>query len=140
MFEKGESGNPSGRPPGIRDKRTAMRDLLLPHAPELVAKAVEMAKAGDATALRICIDRLIPPAKPKDDPVTLPGMAESLADNSRVVVRALADGELAPDEAATILQALASQVRIIAADEIEKRIAALEQAMESANGKLPSPA
>lgn len=128
QFEKGESGNPSGRPPGIRDKRTAMRDLLLPHAPELVAKVVEMAKAGDATALRICLDRLIPPAKAKDDPVTLPGIADSIGDNTRVVVKALAEGELTPDEALTILQAMASQTRIIEADEIEKRIAALEQA------------
>jgi len=103
-----------------------MRDLLLLHAPELVAKVVEMAKAGDATALRICLDRLIPPAKAKDDPVTLRGMAESLANNTRVVVKALADGELTPEEAATILQAPASQARIIEADEIEKRIAALE--------------
>ena len=62
-YEKGQSGNPSGRPPGIRDKRTALRALLEPHAPALIAKAVEMAKAGDATALRICLDRLIPPAK-----------------------------------------------------------------------------
>jgi hypothetical protein len=94
-----------------------------------------MAKAGDATALRICIDRLIPPAKPKDDPVTLPGMSGSLADNTRVVVAALADGELSPDEAATVLQALASQVRIIEASEIEERITALEQ---SVRGKEPS--
>jgi Family of unknown function (DUF5681) len=128
MFEKGQSGNPAGRPPGIRDKRTAMRDLLLPHAPELVAKAVEMAKNGDAAALRICLDRLIPPAKARDDPVSLPTLTDSLADNSRVVIKALGEGELTPDEAATVLQSLASQVRIIEADEIEKRLAALEQA------------
>ena len=132
LFEKGESGNPSGRPPGIRDKRTAMRDLLLPNAPELVAKAVEMAKAGDATALRICLDRLIPPAKARDDPVTLPRMDSSQADNARVVVKALAEGEITPEEAVTILQALTSQVRIIEADEIDKRIAAPEQAMDLA--------
>ncbi len=127
-FEKGESGNPDGRPRGIRDKRTAMRDLLIPHAPELVAKVVEMAKEGDAAALRICLDRLIPPAKAKDDPVSLPGLTESLADNSRAVIKALAAGDLTPEEASSILQSLASQVRIIEADEIEKRLAALEQA------------
>ena len=44
QWEKGESGNPAGRPAGIKDKRTAMRELLLPHAEELVAKVVEMAK------------------------------------------------------------------------------------------------
>lgn len=125
-FEKGQSGNPSGRPPGIRDRRSAMRALLEAHAPELIAKAVEMAKAGDATALRICLDRLIPAAKAKDDPVSLPDMSDSLADNSRVIMRLLAESELTPEEASSILQALASQVRVIEATEVEQRIAALE--------------
>jgi thioredoxin-like negative regulator of GroEL len=40
----------------------------------------------------------------------------------------LAAGELAPDEASSILQAMAAQVRDIEATEIEQRIAALEQA------------
>ncbi len=128
MFEKGQSGNPAGRPRGIRDKRMEMRDLLLPDAPELVAKVVEMAKGGDVAALRICLDRLIPPAKAKDDPVSLPAFNDSLADNARAAIKALSEGELTPEEAATVLQALASQVRIIEADEIEKRLAALEQA------------
>lgn len=127
-FEPGQSGNPSGRPRGIRDKRIEMRDLLVPHAPDLVAKAVEMAKAGDAAALRICLDRLIPPANAKDDPVSLPSMEGSMADSSRIVIKALADGDLTPEEAGIILQALASQARIIEADEIEKRLTALEQA------------
>ena len=133
LFEKGQSGNPEGRPKGIRDKRTAMRDLLIPHASDLVAKAVEMALAGDAAALRICIDRLIPAAKSMDDPVILPEIGDSLADNSRIVVKALAAGELTPEQASTVLQALASQVRIIEASEIEKRIAALEQAAAKRN-------
>src|SRR5262245_5811090 len=98
-FEKGESGNPAGRPPGIRDKRVAMRDLLIPHAEALVAKVVEMAKAGDSTALRICIDRLIPPVKAKDDPIRLPSLANSLADSGRVILEALADERVTPEEA-----------------------------------------
>jgi hypothetical protein len=57
-----QSGNPTGCRPGIKDKRTARR-LLEPHAEEFVAKVVEMAKAGYATAQRICTDRLMPPAK-----------------------------------------------------------------------------
>ena len=80
------------------------------------------------TALRICIDRLIPPVKAKDDPITLQGLTDSASDNSRIVVRALAAGELTPEEAGSILQALSSQVRIIEADDIERRLAALEQA------------
>ena len=125
-WEKGESGNPAGRPLGIRDKRSAMRDLLVPHAEQLVSKAVELALAGDPTALRICIDRLIPPAKAKGDPVVLPAPSNSLAENGRNVIRALAHGTLSPEEAAEILRALAAQARILEIDEIEKRVAALE--------------
>lgn len=130
-FEKGQSGNPAGRPPGIRDKRAAMRDLLVPHAEELVAKAVELALSGDSTALRICIDRLIPPAKAKDDPVTLPALSDSLADNGRLVIQALAESKLTPEEAGAIMQAMATQARIVEIDEIEKRVTALEQAGKS---------
>ena len=89
-FQTGQSGNPAGRPQGIRDKRTAMRELLMPHAEALVAKVVETALEGDSTALRICIDRLIPAAKAKDDPVSLPPLLGSLADKGRIVIDALA--------------------------------------------------
>jgi hypothetical protein len=129
-FQPGQSGNPDGRPPGIRDKRTAMRALLEPHAEALVAKAVERALAGDSTALRICIDRLIPAAKAKDDPVSLPTLTGSLADQGRIVIEALAQEHLSPEDAATILQALATQTRIVEADEIEARLTALEEAMK----------
>src|SRR5215813_8515120 len=111
-FQPGQSGNPSGRPPGIRDKRTAMQALLEPHAEALVTKVVELALAGDGAALRICIDRLIPAAKAKDDPVSLPTLTGSLADQGRIVIEALAQEKLSPEEAATILQALATQARI----------------------------
>jgi hypothetical protein len=130
-FEKGQSGNPAGRPVGIRDKRAAMRDLLVPHAEELVAKAVELALAGDSTTLRICIDRLIPPVKAKDDPVTLPALSDSLAANDRSVIEALADGRLTPEEAGAVMQAMATQARIVEIDDIEKRVTALEQAGKS---------
>ena len=59
-FQKGQSGNPSGRPKGTKDKRTELRELLQPHAPALIEKAVEMALEGDTTALKMCLDRIIP--------------------------------------------------------------------------------
>lgn len=126
-FKQGQSGNPDGRPPGIRDKRTALRELLLPHAEALVSKAVEQALAGDASALRICIDRIIPAAKPRDEFVQLPALEGSLADNAKAVVTALSAGDLSPDEASTILGAFATQARIVEVTEIEKRVAALEK-------------
>jgi hypothetical protein len=63
-FQPGQSGNPNGRPKGIVDKRAELRGLLEPHAKEIVEKLIESAKAGDPTALRLCIERLIPRVKP----------------------------------------------------------------------------
>ena len=60
-FKPGQSGNPAGKPKGVKDRRTELRALLVPHAQELIDKVVALAKAGDTTALRILIDRLIPP-------------------------------------------------------------------------------
>jgi len=62
-FQPGESGNPSGRPKGSPDSRTVLRELLKPHAVELVQKAVDMALEGNVQALKLCLDRCIPPLR-----------------------------------------------------------------------------
>lgn len=126
QFKKGQSGNPAGKPKGARDKRTALRELLQPHAADLVAKAVELAKAGDTTALRICIDRCIPAIKAKDAPVDLPELTGSLAEQGQAVMRAMAAGRITPDEANAVMQVISAQARIIEVDELEKRLADLE--------------
>ena len=59
-FQKGQSGNPAGRPKGSKDKRTELRELLTPHAPALIDKAIEMALDGDTAAMKMCLDRIIP--------------------------------------------------------------------------------
>jgi hypothetical protein len=130
-YKKGQSGNEAGRPRGIPDRRTALRELLQPHAEALVNKAVELAQAGDTTALRICIDRLIPPVKARDESVDLGPLGESLAEQGKTVLEALAAGAITPDQAATMMSAIAAQARIVEVDELEKRVAALEETHET---------
>jgi hypothetical protein len=125
-FSKGESGNPAGRPPGIPDKRTALRKLLDPHAETLVQKVVDKALEGDIAALRLCLERLIPPAKSRDAPVDVGPLSGSLTDHGRTILTALSEQRITPDEASALMQAVAAQARIIEVDELEKRIAALE--------------
>ncbi|MDM8545171.1 DUF5681 domain-containing protein [Candidatus Venteria ishoeyi] len=124
-FQKGQSGNPSGRPPGIQDKRAALRDLLDPHADELVKQAVKMALEGDTAALKLCLDRLIPPMKTA--PVNIPGLAVgSLAERGAAVLDALGGGEIEPAQGAVLLSALQSQARIVEVSEIIERLEVLE--------------
>ena len=126
MFAKGRSGNPSGRPKGIQDKRTALRDLLTPHAPDLVSKAVELAMQGDTTALRMCIDRLIPPLKAQANQTQL-DVTGSLSERGEAILKAIAAGELDPVTGNSLIGALATQAKLLEITAIEERLSALEE-------------
>lgn len=126
-FEKGKSGNPRGRP---KDTKTAeLRAMLRPHAGELIERAVELAREGDTTALRLCLERILPPLKGKDGTVEVPGLSrsKSLSEKGQKILAAAGTGKISPAEASTLMQALASQARIVEVDELERRIAALEK-------------
>lgn len=126
-FKKGTSGNPAGRP---RDTRTAeLRELLRSESGALIAKAVELAKDGDTTALRLCLERILPPLKGKDTAVSIPSLADAhtLSEKGQAVLDAAAEGAITPTEAATFMQGLAGLSRVIETDELERRIRALEE-------------
>ena len=81
-FEKGRSGNPAGRRPGSRNKATlAAAALLAGESEALTRTAVELALAGDPTAMRLCIERLLPPCRERTVKFTLPPI-ESVSDIS----------------------------------------------------------
>ncbi|MGD8854505.1 MAG: DUF5681 domain-containing protein [Gammaproteobacteria bacterium] len=126
-FKPGVSGNPSGRPKGV-GKVAKLRALLEPRAEELVEKAMSMALEGDTTALRLCLERLVPPIKIKDEPVRVQGLdgSQSLVEQGQAIISAVAKGAVTPSEAATLLRSLAAQSRIIEIEDLERRVAALE--------------
>ena len=124
------AGNP-GRPPGARHKATlAVEALLDGEAEKLSRKAVEMALAGDTTALRICLERIVPARK--DAPVifTLPAMstAQDAATAAAAILGAVADGELTPTEGAHVMGLVEQYRRTLETTEIETRLAELERA------------
>jgi hypothetical protein len=128
QFKKGQSGNPSGKPKGARDKRTELRALFKPDAPTLVKKAIAMALEGDMTALRLCIDRIVPPLRAIEQPVHLDVLSGSLSEQSNQILLAIADGKLSPGEGSSLLGALTSHSKIIETTELIERIEKLEQA------------
>jgi hypothetical protein len=129
-WRSGESGNPSGKPHGARNHATrAVMELLDGEADALTRKAVEMALAGDTTALRLCLERLAPPAKDKPVSVQLPSLvgAEDASKAMAVVVDAMASGEITPSEAAAVAGVVETYRRTVETADIERRLAALEE-------------
>ena len=54
----------AGRPKGVRNRATIAAEVLLDgEAESLVRKAVELALAGAVVALKLCLDRVLPPRR-----------------------------------------------------------------------------
>jgi hypothetical protein len=66
-FNVGSSGNPSGRPPGITDKRVALKKQLLePLLPEAIEKLAEAVSEGERWAVELVVTYSLPKPKPVD--------------------------------------------------------------------------
>jgi Family of unknown function (DUF5681) len=104
-FEKGLSGNPNGRPKGSRNATTlALEALLDGQANALTQKAIELALGGDMAALRLCLDRILPPRKDRPVSFTLPTI-NSPQDAAAIVssvLAAVAAGEITPADASEV--------------------------------------
>jgi hypothetical protein len=101
-FRKGQSGNPSGRPQGSRTKSTLFAEAILENDREDIMDAVvNTAKNGDPTAMRLCVERLVPLRKGR--PVVFDMLpvktAADIAGAVGELARAMAAGELTTDEA-----------------------------------------
>ena len=125
----------SGKPKGTRHKATqAALALLDGEAEALTRQVVTMALGGDATALRLCLERIAPPRR--DAPVTfdLPPM-EAACDAAKAagaVLGAVAEGELTPGEGASLMALVEGFRRTLETSELEARVAALEGASDGA--------
>lgn len=126
-FEKGQSGNPSGRPPGV-GQVNELRCLLMSRSEEVVTALIDKAVQGDVSAMKLIIDRLIPVLRSIDTPVSLP-RADSgdLTDQSQIIVSHLLNGGLPADIGARLMQSLVLHQTMTELKNLESRIMALEE-------------
>jgi hypothetical protein len=133
QFKPGQSGNPKGRPQGSKHKATlAAQALLDGKSEQLTRKCIEMALAGDPMALRLCLERLIPPRKDRVIDIKLPAM-KAPGDAGKVsaaLIQAVARGDLTPSEGEALGRIVESHWRTMALEEIDARLTALEKARE----------
>ena len=129
-FVKGQSGNPYGRPEGSRNKATILAQALFDgQAEELIRKCVQMALDGDSTAMRLCIERLVPPRKDSPVNLDLPKMegVEDTVKAMSVISSGVAEREITPSEGQILSGMVENYRKAIETTELEKRISELEE-------------
>ena len=131
QWKKGQSGNPAGMPKGTRHRATMLAEKLMEDDAENIVRAVvSAAKAGDPTAMRLCVERLVPLRKGRPVVFDLPPVktAADIAGAVGELARAMAAGELTPDEASAAASVIEMHRRAIETTEIERRLQRLEEA------------
>jgi hypothetical protein len=130
-FARGNSGNPSGRPPGSRNQSTLlMESLLQGEAEKLTRKAMELAMDGDTQALRLCLDRLMPPGKDRVVFFEFPPL-KTLDDvplGMMSIVAAISEGKLTPPEGEMLSRVLVDYANAMTTQNVEQRLQKLEAA------------
>ena len=96
----------------------AIESLLEGEGEALTRKAIELAKAGDMAALRLCLERILPARKDRPVQFELPPVNNSAG--------AVATGEITPGEAFEVSRIIEAFTETLKVNELEFRIAALE--------------
>lgn len=115
-WQKGQSGNPTGRKPGT-GKVERLRKKLESHVPEVLDTLASKAKEGDTTAIKLLLDRVMPALKPKEQPVSVPLVGDTLTDVGETVLRAAGAGAFAPGQASQLVSAVVGLARVREMDE-----------------------
>lgn len=119
-----------GRAAGSRNQATiALQELLDDAGKSLTRHCIAMAYDGDPTALKLCMERLIPPRKDRPVLLRLPKInsAAEVSKATAAVLQAVAGGEITPDEGQAVNSIIETRRRAIETAEFESRLAALEE-------------
>lgn len=130
-FKAGQSGNPTGRKPGTKNKTTQLAMLLIPHAENIVNKAVELALSGDLQALKLCFDRLIPRATSQYFQTDINELDEEQTQNmstiGRHIINLMLAGKMTPEDAQKFLATLDSHRKLIEHSDLVRKLEELEE-------------
>jgi hypothetical protein len=128
-FRPGQSGNPQGKPRGLRNRATRLLDKMAEtDAADVLGTVISRAKKGDMAAAGMIMARVWPSRKGRPvifDMPPLTNAADLVAALGRIA-QAVGTGVLTPDEGQAVGAVLEMQRKAIELAELESRVTALE--------------
>lgn len=125
-WQKGQSGNSGGR----GSTESELRKKLNKGADDAIKTVLAAAKEGDLTACRLILERCVPVRKAQIEPVNFLCDTTDFSQAAMSVVSAISQGQVSPDVGAVILTGIGNALKIKEVDELERRLAQLEQQSE----------
>jgi hypothetical protein len=130
QFQKGQSGNPKGKVKGTKNRATlAAEQLLQSDLDNICRKLTEEALTGNMQAIKLVLDRVLPPKRDRAIDIGLPKLqtADDAVTAMALIIDAVGSGNITPNEGEAISRVVDAFVRAIQAHDIEKRVSLLEE-------------
>lgn len=128
-WQPGQSGNPAGRKPGEKSKRTLVAEALNAGSEDVARKVIAEALQGDMTAAKLVLERVHPPLRNEGPRVQFEyDRTAPLVEQAQQVFAAMAKGECDVDTGKILIECLTAHARLKEVDDLAARISQLEEA------------
>jgi hypothetical protein len=126
-WRKGESGNPKGRPRGCGEI-AVVRATLAKSLPSVIEALIRKAVEGDVQAMRLLLDRTVPPLRSEEMPVVIEGFAGSRVELVKAIVAAIGSGRLDTARGGRL-------IALLSPSELEEKADMIEKMLEDRDGE-----
>jgi hypothetical protein len=129
-WQPGESGNPRGRPVGVKNKRTLMAEQLEKDGVGISQVITAAALEGDMQACALVLSRTVPPLRPRAERVQFTLNTDAtFTDQAKQIMAAIAAGEVDLDTGKSLMDCLGNIQGLFQVDELIARVSQLEQSV-----------
>ena len=122
-----KSPNPAGRPPGL-SPQSKLLARMLENADGILDAIIAKAMEGDSSSASLILARIVPALKSQAQTVQFAFDATApVSEQAEAILTAISAGHVSPDVGRQILEAVNALSQIRASEQLEARIAALEE-------------